>query len=166
MDLSLFSVLVNGLLGLTIAYVAWLTRQINAKATSAAAAVVEVKTVLAETTVLKIAAVEEVKVTLLASAAETAAKVAEVKKDLDSISETTTQKLDVIHILVNSEMHIALEAVATLSRRIADMPGSSVQDQEAAVRAEYALTEHDARQIIVDARTATREVASDRQRDL
>ncbi len=71
--------------------------------------------------------------------------------------KATSDKLDALaqvskstHMLVNNKMRVALASIAAMSRRIANLPGATQDDRDAAREAADELADHDARQGKVD----------------
>lgn len=67
---------------------------------------------------------------------------------MDLLQKTNTS-VDQIHVLVNNRMGVALQSVAIMARRIADLTKSE-SDEAAAVAADKASAEHDEKQRVVD----------------
>jgi hypothetical protein len=72
----------------------------------------------------------------------------ERKATADKLDETL-KVVNVVHKLVNNDMHLALFAAATLARKLASATGR-VEDEAVAVAAEQKLADHDDRQKTVD----------------
>ncbi len=90
--------------------------------------------------------VEGVKVTQAATAARQ-----------DEKQDAAQNTLNVVHRLVNNEMHIALQSIRDLTDWKATHDPTS-ENRAAAAQAELKLQEHDARQRAVDTGTPTRRI--------
>jgi len=118
---------------------------------------------------LRAAEIREVKTTLETSTKAGAAKVEEVKQALDEDRAATAKRLgdlqestdkglvtlDKVHVLSNSNMAAQMKIAAFALRRVADSSrkygeDSLVEDEKAAEIAEAVLSDHEAKQKIVD----------------
>lgn len=79
-----------------------------------------------------------------------ATRVELVKIALEDRTSSTDQKLESIHILVNSAMGLQLKLYAVAARRIAELPDANDADKQAAELADKNLAEHEKQQAIVD----------------
>ena len=131
---QIFSLLFSAATTVFLAWIGYLTVKLKEQQTTAATAVADVAVKAAEAAVK----VGEVKETLITATAETTSKL-----------DQTLNVINVVHTLVNHEMHLALAATARLARKVANDSGKD-EDIEEAQRAEDALTKHDAKQRIVD----------------
>ncbi len=87
------------------------------------------------------------------AALSAATKVEAVKVALDHHDDKLVdlkKTTDDVHILVNSAMAKQLKLVALLARRIANLPGSTLEDAASADAADKALSDHLANQSLVD----------------
>ena len=76
--------------------------------------------------------------------------VEQVRTTLAAAKESTDEKLGEIHILVNSQMSAALNVNRITTKRLAEMPGATAEDIEAAQLAQDAYNEHQRRQAAAD----------------
>jgi len=70
----------------------------------------------------------------------------------------TQKTTDAIHMLVNSEYGKALRIGASALTRIAELPGATPSDRDAAKEAQRLSMEHDGKQSILDARSDDAEI--------
>ncbi len=104
-------------------------------------------------------AVAAIKVEQVATATKEAARQVEaVKETLVANTETTGNKLNSIHTLVNSQHGTALKALAAALRAVADL-NPTVGSLAAAEEAQKASDEHETAQKRVDAEAVTKIVA-------
>jgi len=141
------------------------------RANDAAAKVAAVAATASEIATVAARKAEEVKTVLQATTASVASKVQKATEAVEAVKDAlvetteaavtkaeeaavvraqTLRVVNIVHGLVNNEMHLALSAAATLARRVANMTGHAT-DAALATEAETKLREHDARQTRVDA---------------
>jgi hypothetical protein len=89
------------------------------------------------------------------AARRAAAEVAKVRDTLEVSTSSVDAKLTDVHTLVNGAMSTQLRLAKVALRRVADLTGHP-DDVEAAVAADLAYREHEAKQAVVDRRERRR----------